>query len=62
TGLLVPPCDSPALAAAIRRLLDAPELGTALGRAGREHLLAAHGWPQAISGMVSVLAPPLPKR
>ena len=62
TGLLVPPRDPRALAAAIRRLLDGPELATALGRAGREHLLASHGWPQAISELVSVLAPPLPKR
>jgi glycosyltransferase involved in cell wall biosynthesis len=62
TGLLVPPGDPASLAAAIRRLLEAPELAAALGRAGREHLLAANGWPQAISGMVSVLAPPLSKR
>jgi len=62
TGLLVPPRDPQALAAAIRRLLDTPDLGAALGRAGREHLVAAHGWPQAISELVSVLAPPLPKR
>jgi glycosyltransferase involved in cell wall biosynthesis len=62
TGLLVPCRDPPALAAAIRRLLDTPELALSLGRAGRAHLLATHGWPKAISGMVSVLAPPLPKR
>src|SRR5262249_23569646 len=62
TGLLVPRRDPPALAAAIRRLLETPELASALGRAGRAHVLAAHGWPQAISGMVSVLAPPLLKR
>ena len=62
TGILVPPRDPPALAAAIRRLLETPELATTLGRAGRAHLVAAHGWPQAISGLVSVLAPPLPKR
>lgn len=62
TGLLVPPRDPQALASAIRRLLDTPDLATALGRAGREHVLASHGWPQAISGLVSVLAPPLPKR
>jgi glycosyltransferase involved in cell wall biosynthesis len=74
TGLLVPPADPPALAAAIRRLLDAPDAAAALGLAGRAHLLSAHGWPRAVAGLVSVLAPafgaalhvgsgaPLPKR
>ena len=57
TGLLVPPAHPPALAAAIRRLLDDPELAAALGRAGRSHVVAAHGWPRAIAGIVSVLAP-----
>ena len=57
TGLLVPPGAPGALADAVRRLLDAPELGTALGRAGRAHLLHAHGWPRAISELVSLLAP-----
>jgi glycosyltransferase involved in cell wall biosynthesis len=73
-GLLVPPADPPALAAAIRRLLDAPEVAASLGQAGRAHLLSAHGWPRAVAGLVSVLAPafgsaigvssgaPLPKR
>ena len=35
-GLLVPPADAPALAGAIRRLLDAPSEAARLGRAGRE--------------------------
>ncbi len=34
-GLLVPPLDPAALAAALRRILTAPELGAALGSAGR---------------------------
>jgi glycosyltransferase involved in cell wall biosynthesis len=35
TGLLVPPADPPALAAALQRLLDEPELRARLGAAGR---------------------------
>ena len=74
TGLLVPPADPPALAGAICRLLEAPDAAASLGQAGRAHLLAAHGWPQAVAGLVSVFAPafgaairvgsgaPLPKR
>jgi glycosyltransferase involved in cell wall biosynthesis len=74
TGLLVPPADPPALAGAIRRLLETPDAAASLGQAGRTHLLAAHGWPQAVAGLVAVFAPafgaaihvgsgaPLPKR
>jgi glycosyltransferase involved in cell wall biosynthesis len=57
TGLLVPPADPPALAAAIQRLLDDPDLAAALGHAGRRHVVATHAWPRAIARMVSVLAP-----
>jgi len=39
TGLLVPPRDPPALARAMLRLIDCPELGRALGRRGRELML-----------------------
>ena len=35
TGLLVPPGDAPALAAALRRLLDAPEIARAMGAEAR---------------------------
>ncbi|MDZ7393132.1 MAG: glycosyltransferase family 4 protein [candidate division KSB1 bacterium] len=61
TGLLVPPADAEALAAAISRLLGEPELGRTLGRAGRvrvehrfaidrmieqlEELFAQYAWP-----------------
>jgi glycosyltransferase involved in cell wall biosynthesis len=62
TGLLVPPADPLALAGAIQRLLDAPELAVALGQSARAHLVATHGWPRAIAALVSVVAPPLPKR
>jgi glycosyltransferase involved in cell wall biosynthesis len=38
-GLLVPPAEPPALAAALRTLLDDPALGLALGRAAQSHVL-----------------------
>lgn len=40
TGLLVPPADAPALAKALARLLDDPELGRQMGRNGRQFVLA----------------------
>lgn len=39
TGLAVPSCDPQALAAAVRRLLDAPDLARRLGEAGRRRVL-----------------------
>jgi glycosyltransferase involved in cell wall biosynthesis len=42
TGLLVPPRDPQALAAAVRRLLDDPELGRRLGEAGRKLVREHH--------------------
>jgi glycosyltransferase involved in cell wall biosynthesis len=43
TGLLVPAGDGAALAAALERLLDAPETAAAMGRAGRERAAACYG-------------------
>ena len=38
SGLLVPPDDVPALTEALRRLVDEPEAGKAMGFAGRKHV------------------------
>jgi len=39
------------------RLLASPALATAMGEAGQAHIAAEYGWPRAVSGLVSVLAP-----
>jgi glycosyltransferase involved in cell wall biosynthesis len=43
TGILEPTEDEPALAAAVERLLGAPDYAAALARAGREHVLGSFG-------------------
>ena len=45
-GILVPPGDAGALAAALERLLLDPELRQRLGDAGRETILSAYTWDQ----------------
>ncbi len=45
TGLLVPPRDPQALAAALRSLLHDPERRTRMGEAGRAHVVAHFAWP-----------------
>jgi glycosyltransferase involved in cell wall biosynthesis len=52
TGLLVPPGDPDALAAAIRRALGDPPLRARIGRAGRERVLANFTWRQTALGTV----------
>ncbi|MFD7903108.1 glycosyltransferase family 4 protein [Kitasatospora sp. NPDC059747] len=47
TCLAVPPGDADALAAALGRLLDDPELRERLGAAGRERVLARFTWERA---------------
>ncbi|MDQ2785544.1 MAG: glycosyltransferase family 4 protein, partial [Chloroflexota bacterium] len=44
TGLLVPPRDPQALAAALRTLLHDPERRRAMGEAGRAHVVAHFAW------------------
>ncbi|WP_028047991.1 glycosyltransferase [Cellulomonas sp. URHE0023] len=44
TGVLVPPRDPAALAAALRGLLDHPERRAALGAAARRRAVARYGW------------------
>ncbi len=44
TGLLVPPSEPVALAAAVNRILDDPQFGARLGQAGRRRALADFSW------------------
>jgi type III pantothenate kinase len=44
TGLLVPPARPAELAAALRRVLENPELGRRLGRAGRRSVEERFSW------------------
>jgi glycosyltransferase involved in cell wall biosynthesis len=50
TGLLVPPDDPSALAGAIGRLLDSPELRARLGAAGRDRVLHRFTWEVTAQG------------
>src|SRR6202042_2740775 len=52
TGLLVPPDDPGALAAAIGRLLDDPDLRARLGDAGRQRGLGRFTWEVTAQGTV----------
>jgi glycogen synthase len=52
TGLLVPPNDPGALAGAIGRLLDDPDLRARLGDAGRQRVLGRFTWEVTARGTV----------
>jgi glycosyltransferase involved in cell wall biosynthesis len=56
TGLLVPPNDPSALAAAITRLLDDPELRARLGEAGRRRVLHRFTWQVTARGTAECYA------
>lgn len=54
TGLLVPPGDEQALAAAIQRLIQDPALGRRLGAAARDHVAAEFSWPAIVERLMTV--------
>ncbi|HEX6442344.1 MAG TPA: glycosyltransferase family 4 protein [Stellaceae bacterium] len=55
TGLLTPPGDVAAFAAAMRRLILDPEAGTAMGRAAQAKVRAEHDLPQAAERLAAVI-------
>ncbi|WP_237758089.1 glycosyltransferase [Anaeromyxobacter sp. PSR-1] len=57
TGLLVPPRDPAALAAALGALLADPARARAMGAAGRARAAARFGWTRAAARMLDVLRP-----
>jgi glycosyltransferase involved in cell wall biosynthesis len=57
TGLLVPPRDASALAAALGELLREPARARAMGAAGRQRLQARYGWTRAAGEMIGALWP-----
>jgi starch synthase len=54
-GLHVPERDAPALAAALRRLADEPELRARLGRAARERVVERYSWQRHCEQLERVL-------
>ena len=54
TGLLVPPGDAPALAAALRRLREEPALRQRLALEGRQHVAREFAWAPIIDRLVDV--------
>lgn len=51
TGLLVPPRDPAALAAALAKLIDDPSLRASMGRRGREYVAAEYDWQKNTAQM-----------
>jgi glycosyltransferase involved in cell wall biosynthesis len=54
TGLLVPPGDAPALAAAIARLMDDPALAARLAEDGRAHVEAQFSWDAIVAQLAGI--------
>jgi glycosyltransferase involved in cell wall biosynthesis len=54
TGLAVPPADSQALARAIARLLDEPELARTLARQGYLHIQQNYSWQAIINRLIQL--------
>ncbi|NEQ21423.1 MAG: glycosyltransferase family 4 protein [Microcoleus sp. SIO2G3] len=54
-GLLVPPTDSQALAKAISRLIEKPELREQLGETGRKRIQNSYYWEQTSSKFLSLV-------
>jgi phosphatidyl-myo-inositol dimannoside synthase len=55
TGLLVDPCDPAAVAGAVLRLLDDPELAGRMGEAGRRRALAEFTWQAAARRLAALI-------
>src|SRR5207253_5213547 len=56
SGLLVPPGDAVALAAAVRRLRDDPDLARRLGEGGRRRLREQFNWPAIVRRWLDLYA------
>ena len=57
TGLLVEPADAGELTAALRRLLDEPELRGSIASAGRDRARARFGWDSVAEALNAYLEP-----
>jgi len=53
-GLLVPPGDAPALAAALKKLIDDPDLRCRLGQQARQDSIKKHSWDHYITHLEQV--------
>ena len=62
TGWLVPPADAPALAEAIRMLLENPDLRKRLGKAGRQSIIERFNWRRNAEEVVQVYEQAIAKR